>query len=185
MPFVLPPKFNQHSLNENPALNPDLAKRLDLITPDLPPNTPSSPLWSYAFGRPTGRFVKIAADKDHVLTHPYLPGWVLKRDRQDVVDIEAARKYARDSNLYRIRKAAKANRILKENKEDHLIRVPKKYVYVTKLGEPIVVAEKIELAKETQLYSKNEALAIARLVRKAGLVDGTKKISAEVQRIKP
>jgi hypothetical protein len=159
-------KLDQHSLNSHPELNQPLKKDLDSMgkIPDRETSL-SFNLW----GR-DGAFSRVG-NKDHILRNSTIPGWFIKRQRSD--EIANNPNFRSDTNLYRVRSAAKISAVTAKNGDNGLIVVPKEYVYTTRTGEQIVVSEEIQ--GQTLTYrdklNANEAEALCRIITQTNFSD--------------
>lgn len=94
----------------------------------------------------------ISRSKPYVHTSPNLPGYLIKGKRTDSVGDQldaacAAAGCANDLHIYRVRKAAKVQKLIEYyGLQDHVL-VPKKYLFWDKDNQNwFVIAEKIDLA---------------------------------------
>ena len=137
MTIYLPPKFDQHIINNfqgEPLTSSILTVREKLDSIYSQENVledTSSSVFSPKFG-----FEAITTSKTHVVTHPDMPEWVFKYKRCDE-DRDP------DSHIYRVRKAHKIKKMQLPN-----IVVPEKFLYKLPNNEYIVLSQKMKLETE-------------------------------------
>jgi hypothetical protein len=137
----LPAKFNDQVING--SQEPEL-KRLDQALANL---------FSQAL-QPTDLLSEekgfiILDGKPHVVTHPLLPGWIIKGKRAD-------RASAEDQHIYRLRRAKRLQAVIDKRGFTEFV-VPRKFLYQTH-GQWFVLAEKLELQSD-QLEPKAKLFA--------------------------
>ena len=130
----LKPKFDPYILNK--ATDPQL-KQLrhqldDIFDAHLDPDHLSR-----------GGFKPISTYKTHILTHPKLPGWIIKAPRSDQYNCRE------DQHIYRVRKMDRIHRVIEAYNMTE-VEAPNKFLYEFK-GKSYVIAEKMDLSQDLKL----------------------------------
>jgi hypothetical protein len=90
-----------------------------------------------------GGFKPISAHKAHILTHPSLPGWIIKAPRNDQYHCRE------DQHIYRVRKMERVRQVIEAYNMTEVV-APKKFLYEFK-GKWFVIAEKMDLNPEIKI----------------------------------